>query len=134
MRPAAISAVVPGPASLGSVAGTFLLLGVESVFLGIDHLLFVLGLLLLVAERRRLIVTVTAFTGAHSPTLPAVTLGLVPVPPGPVEAAIALSIVFVAAEIIRCREGRPGLTTRRPWIAAFAFGLLHGFGFAGALS
>jgi hypothetical protein len=77
---------------------------------------------------------VTAFTVAHSITLSLAVLGLVRLPPAPVEAVIALSIVFVAAEIVRGRQGRPGLTERAPWVVAFAFGLLHGFGFAGALS
>jgi hypothetical protein len=83
---------------------------------------------------RRLVATVTAFTVAHSITLAAATLGFVHVPQQPVEAAIALSIVFVAAEIVHARQGRPGLTERWPWLVAFAFGLLHGLGFAGALS
>ncbi|MEO8350922.1 MAG: HupE/UreJ family protein, partial [Chthoniobacteraceae bacterium] len=78
--------------------------------------------------------TVTAFTIAHSLTLAAATLGFVHVPSAPIEAAIALSIVFVACEIVHSRQGRPGMTERWPWIVAFAFGLLHGFGFAGALS
>jgi hypothetical protein len=78
--------------------------------------------------------TITAFTIAHSITLALATLGFVQVPQAPVEAVIALSIVFVAAEIIRACNGREGLTARAPWIVAFAFGLLHGFGFAGALS
>jgi hypothetical protein len=93
----------------------------------------VLGLLLLVGSVRRLVVTVTAFTVAHSITLAAATLGFVHVPQAPVEAVIALSVMFVAAEILRARQGRTGLTARAPWVVAFAFGLLHGLGFAGAL-
>jgi hypothetical protein len=81
-----------------------------------------------------LIWTITAFTAAHSLTLAAATLGFVRFPQAPVEAVIALSIVFVASEIIHVSQGRPGLTQRRPWIVAFIFGLLHGFGFAGALN
>jgi hypothetical protein len=81
-----------------------------------------------------LVKTVTAFTVAHSITLALATLGFVHVPSAPVEAVIALSIVFVAAEVIHTREGREGITARQPWVVAFAFGLLHGFGFAGALS
>ena len=117
-----------------SVAWTYLELGVEHILLGIDHLLFVLALLILVEGKRRLIGTVTAFTVAHSLTLAAATLGLVNVPQQPVEAVIALSIVFVAAEIVHARQGKPGLAQRWPWLVAFSFGLLHGFGFAGALT
>jgi len=115
------------------VARTYFVLGVEHILLGIDHLLFVLGLLLLVGNVRRLIVTVTAFTVAHSITLAAATLGLVHVPQAPVEAVIALSVMFVAAEILRAAHGRASLTARAPWVVAFVFGLLHGLGFAGAL-
>jgi hypothetical protein len=78
--------------------------------------------------------TVTAFTVAHSITLAAATLGVVNVPGPPVEAAIALSIVLVAVEIVNARRGIPSLTARWPWLIAFCFGLLHGFGFAGALA
>jgi hydrogenase/urease accessory protein HupE len=117
-----------------SVAGTYLGLGVEHIWGGIDHLLFVLALLLLVRGWRRVVTTITAFTLAHSITLAAATLGIVHVPQKPVEATIALSIVFVAAEIVRDRQGKPGWTARRPWVIAFTFGLLHGFGFAGALN
>jgi hydrogenase/urease accessory protein HupE len=116
------------------VAGTYLWLGVEHILGGIDHLLFILALLILVKGTRRLVTTVTAFTLAHSLTLAGATLGFVHVPQPPVEAAIALSIVFVACEIVHARQGRPGLTQRWPWVVAFSFGLLHGFGFAGALS
>ncbi|MEZ5502279.1 MAG: HupE/UreJ family protein [Halioglobus sp.] len=99
-----------------------------------DHLLFILALLILVRGTRRLVATITAFTVAHSLTLAAATLGFVHVPQSPVEATIALSIMFVACEIVHSRQGRPGLTERWPWLVAFAFGLLHGFGFASALS
>ena len=102
--------------------------------LGIDHLLFVLALILIAPNTRQLILAITSFTVAHSITLAAATLGFVNVPPPPIEAAIALSIAFVAAEIIRAREGKAGIAARAPWVVAFAFGLLHGFGFAGALS
>src|SRR4029077_17819880 len=94
---------------------------------------FVLGLLILVKGWRRLVGTITAFTVAHSITLAAATLGFVHVPPKPVEATIALSIVFVACEIVHRRSGRSGLTETWPWVIAFTFGLLHGLGFAGAL-
>ena len=116
------------------VVQTYLLFGVEHILLGIDHLLFVFALLLLVKGTRRVIVTVTAFTLAHSLTLAGATLGFVHMPGPPIEAAIALSIVFVAAEIIHSRRGMRGLTERYPWVVAFTFGLLHGFGFAGALT
>jgi hydrogenase/urease accessory protein HupE len=115
------------------VSKTYFVLGVEHILLGIDHLLFVLGLLFLVGSWRRLVATVTAFTVAHSITLAAATLGLVQVAQAPVEATIALSIMFVAAEIIHGAHGEPRLATRAPWLVAFVFGLLHGFGFAGAL-
>jgi len=116
------------------VAGAYLRLGVEHILGGVDHLLFVLALLLLVRGWRRVVATVTAFTAAHSLTLAAATLGFVHVPQKPVEAAIALSIAFVAGEIVHSGQGHTGLTARWPWVIAFSFGLLHGFGFAGALS
>ena len=116
------------------VAGTYFRLGVEHILLGIDHLLFVLALLFVARTRWLLLKTITAFTVAHSITLALATLGFVHVPPAPVEAVIALSIVFVAAEILHARAGHPGITARSPWLVAFLFGLLHGFGFAGALS
>lgn len=125
--------VVEASAGAGQVARTYLVLGVEHILLGVDHLLFVLALLLVVKGAGRVVATVTAFTIAHSITLAAATLGLVSVPGPPVEAVIALSIVFVAAEIVHGANGRPGLTARWPWLVAFTFGLLHGFGFAGAL-
>jgi hydrogenase/urease accessory protein HupE len=120
--------------SLAEVIGTYTMLGVEHILLGIDHLLFVFALLLLVPGRRMLIWTITSFTLAHSVTLAAATLGYVHVPQAPVEAVIALSILFVAMEIVHWKQGRPGITRRWPWLVAFTFGLLHGFGFAGALS
>jgi hydrogenase/urease accessory protein HupE len=116
------------------VASTYTTLGIEHILLGIDHLLFVLALLMIVEGWRKLVATVTAFTLAHSITLAAATLGWVHVPQAPVEAVIALSILFVAAEIIHWRQGKPGVTRRKPWLVAFTFGLLHGFGFAGALT
>jgi hypothetical protein len=116
------------------VVQTYTLLGIEHILMGVDHLLFVLALLLLVKGTGRLIATVTAFTVAHSLTLFAATLGWVHVPGPPVEAVIALSIVFVASEIIHAQQGKLGLTQRYPWVVAFTFGLLHGLGFAGALA
>jgi len=120
--------------STAEVARSYLVLGVEHILGGIDHLLFVLALLLIVRGGRRILATITAFTAAHSITLAAATLGWVRVPGPPIEALIALSIAFVAAELVHGLRGRPGLTARAPWIAAFCFGLLHGFGFAGALA
>jgi hydrogenase/urease accessory protein HupE len=133
LTPDAPAFTVDAPAGAASVARTYAALGVEHILLGVDHLLFVLALLIVVPTARLLLWTITAFTAAHSLTLAAATLGWVAVPPPPVEAAIALSIVFVASETIAARRGRPGLSSRRPWLVAFAFGLLHGLGFAGAL-
>jgi hydrogenase/urease accessory protein HupE len=133
LTPSSPSFVVDESPSWLQITGTYLKLGVEHILLGIDHLLFVLALLILVEPKRRLIATVTAFTVAHSITLAVASLGFVRVPQQPVEAVIALSIVFVASEIAHIRMGRPSLTQQRPWVVAFTFGLLHGFGFAGAL-
>ncbi len=116
------------------VMRTYTVLGIEHILTGVDHLLFVLALVLLVKDRRRLLITITAFTVAHSITLALASLGVLKVPGPPVEASIALSIVFVASEIIHARQGRPGLTQRYPWVVAFTFGLLHGLGFASALA
>jgi hypothetical protein len=138
--PSAPSVTIPVEPGVLEVVRTYLELGTQHILLGIDHLLFVLALLLLVEGTRRLIWTVTAFTLAHSVTLAAATLGLVHVPSAPVEATIALSILFVATELARhgptsgVEPGARTLTMRFPWLVAFAFGLLHGFGFAGALS
>jgi len=125
---------VRASAGTSEIAWSYTILGVEHILAGIDHLLFVFALLLVVRGGKRIVVTVTAFTLAHSITLVAATLGWVSVPGPPVEAIIALSIVFVAAEVIHGLHGKPGLTARAPWIVAFSFGLLHGFGFAGALA
>jgi len=116
------------------VAVTYVMIGIGHILLGFDHLLFVLALVMIVKSTRRLLVTITAFTVAHSITLSLATLGVLHVPGPPVEAGIALSIVFVASEIIHQRQGREGLASRQPWVVAFAFGLLHGLGFAGALA
>lgn len=126
-------AIIPGRQPWTDVASTYFGLGVEHILLGFDHLMFVFALLLLVGDLRRLFLAVTAFTAAHSLTLAGTTFGWVKLPSAPVEATIALSIMFVALEIQRVRTGRQGLTARLPWLASFAFGLLHGFGFAGAL-
>ena len=128
------AATIPVRVSRIAVAGVYLKLGVEHILTGVDHLLFVLALLLITRGGWKLVKTVTAFTVAHSITLTAATLGLVHVPQRPVEAVIALSIVFVASEILHQQRGREGLTARAPWVVALTFGLLHGLGFAGALS
>jgi hydrogenase/urease accessory protein HupE len=133
LTPQEPAATIPMQQNGWSVAGLYLKLGVEHILFGIDHLLFVLALLLITRGTWLLVKTVTAFTVAHSITLVLATLGYVNVPSAPVEAAIALSIVFVAGEIVHLQEGREGLAARAPWLIAFAFGLLHGFGFAGAL-
>jgi hydrogenase/urease accessory protein HupE len=116
------------------VVSTYTLLGFEHILAGFDHLLFVFALILVVRNRRQLVLTVTAFTVAHSITLALATLDIVTVPGPPVEAAIALSIVFVALEVMQRSRGHAGLATRKPWLVAFSFGLLHGLGFAGALA
>ncbi|MCK7598442.1 HupE/UreJ family protein [Microbulbifer sp. CAU 1566] len=128
------SLTIEALAGTGEVAATYFGLGVEHILLGIDHLLFVLALVVLVSGWRQLVATITAFTLAHSITLALAVLGVVSVPQGPVEAVIALSIVFVAVEILHKLEGRKTLAIRKPWLVAFGFGLLHGLGFAGALS
>ena len=112
----------------------YLLLGIEHILTGFDHLSFVLGLLLLVRSRLTLIKTITAFTVAHSLTLAAAALGFVHVNPSVIEALVAFSIVFVALELARAHRGQYGLTARIPWLIAFTFGLLHGFAFAGSLA
>ena len=134
LSPTRTAFVVQAAPGAGEVAATYLRLGVEHILFGFDHLLFVLALVILVGEWRRVAVTVTAFTIAHSITLAAATLGFVNVPGPPVEATIALSIILVAVEILNARHGKPSLTARLPWLVAFSFGLLHGFGFAGALA
>lgn len=122
-----------GSGSFVATARRYTVLGVEHILLGFDHLLFVLGLMLLVRRPLMLVKTITSFTVAHSITLALATLGLVHLPSAPVEAAIALSIVFLGAEAVRARRGVSSLASRSPWIVAFGFGLLHGLGFAGAL-
>lgn len=113
---------------------SFVLLGIQHILTGPDHLLFVLGLLLLVRDRWTLLKTVSAFTLAHSVTLAAATFGLINLPTPLLNALIALSILFVAPEIIRAQNGGTSLTIRYPWIVSFAFGLLHGMGFASGLT
>jgi hydrogenase/urease accessory protein HupE len=115
-------------------AGDYLGLGFHHILQGIDHLLFLLGLLLIVRGRLKLLKTITAFTLAHSITLGIATLGYARVPLPPLNAAIALSILFLGPEIVRSWRGETSLTIRYPWVVAFLFGLLHGFGFASGLS
>jgi len=111
----------------------YLQLGILHIVLGVDHLLFVLGLLLIVRDRWMLVKTITAFTVAHSITLALATLGYASAPLLPLNAAIALSILFLGPEIVRAWRGETSFTIRHPWVVAFAFGLLHGFGFASGL-
>jgi len=131
--PSAPSYKVEANPGLSQVIATYTGLGIEHILIGIDHLLFVLVLLMLVSGTRRLIITITAFTVAHSITLSLAALQVISIPVPPVEACIALSIAFVAAEIIHSKRGSPGLAERRPWLISFSFGLLHGLGFAAAL-
>jgi hydrogenase/urease accessory protein HupE len=132
--PSSPSFVVEATPRRFEVARTYLVLGIEHILTGVDHLLFVSGLLLLVSGVRRLLLTVSAFTLSHTVTLTLATLGFVHVPPAPVEAVIALSILFVAWEVLRKDANPSGLAQRKPWLVAFSFGLLHGLGFAGGLS
>jgi hydrogenase/urease accessory protein HupE len=134
LMPGEPEALIPARESALAVVRVYLKLGVEHILTGVDHLLFVLALLLITRGTWKLIKTVSAFTLSHSITLTAATLGFVHIPAAPVEAIIALSIVFVAAEIVHQRAGREGVTARAPWVVAFTFGLLHGLGFAGGLS
>jgi hydrogenase/urease accessory protein HupE len=115
-------------------SGEYLVLGFHHILMGIDHLLFVLGLLIVVNGRPMLVKTITAFTAAHSITLALATLGYASIPGPPLNAAIALSILFLGPEIVRVWRGETSFTIRHPWVVAFAFGLLHGFGFASGLS
>ena len=117
-----------------ATAETFLTQGIEHILLGVDHLLFVLGLLLIVRTPWMLVKTITAFTIAHSITLAIATLGYAHVPAPPLNTLIALSILFLGPEIVRAWRGETSFTIRHPWVVAFAFGLLHGFGFASGLA
>ena len=134
LTPSAPSFVVEAAPRALEVVRTYSVLGVEHILTGIDHLLFVLALLIITGGGWKLVKTVTAFTISHSLTLTAATLGFVHVRQRPVEAVIALSIVFVAAEIVRIHRGLESITSRAPWLVAFTFGLMHGLGFAGGLS
>ncbi len=134
LTPTQESFKIPASASSLQIISTYTWLGITHILMGVDHLLFVFALLLIVNGKRRLLWTITAFTLAHSLTLAGATLGFVNVPQQPVEAVIALSILFLAIEIVHNKQGRKGAAARWPWLVAFVFGLLHGFGFAGALA
>lgn len=123
-----------GWAGVAEIAGSYFSLGVEHILQGVDHLLFVLGLIWISTGRWMLLKTITAFTAAHTVTLGAVTFGWIGVPEAFVNTMIALSILFIAVEAMAARAGRSTLTLRFPWIVSFGFGLLHGAGFASALS
>jgi len=134
LQPDKDSSVIPGETSTYDVIKTYTKLGIEHILLGIDHLLFVLALIIITRGKWKILKTITAFTLAHSITLSLAALGYVNFPTPPVEAVIALSIVFLAVEIIKNLNGKQTLTSKKPWLVAFTFGLLHGFGFAGALT
>lgn len=125
--------IVKGTQATLQVAWTYFKLGIGHILGGVDHLLFVLALMLLIRERWMLVKTITAFTLAHSITLAGAALGYFSLPQKPVEATIALSIAFVASELVKMKPGERRLSEAYPWVVAFSFGLLHGFGFAGAL-
>ena len=133
LTPSEPSAVIPASQSAWAAFITYVRHGIEHIAFGFDHLLFVTGLMLIVRDWRKLVKAITAFTAAHSITLSCATLGWLTLPSRPVEAMIAISIVMVAAEVVRMERGQFSLAIAKPWIVAFAFGLLHGFGFAGAL-
>lgn len=133
LTPAEPMMTVAEKAGRGQVAWTYFIIGIEHILLGYDHLLFVLSMVLLLLRPWPIAKAVTAFTVAHSITLVGTTLGLMGLPQAPVESVIALSIMFLAVEITKLRPGERRLSERAPWLVAFAFGLLHGFGFAGAL-
>jgi hypothetical protein len=134
LRPASASAAVGGVPSRMERVIAYLQLGIQHILMGVDHLLFVLGLLLIVKSRWMLLKTITSFTLAHSITLGIATLGYASVPLLPLNVVIALSILFLGPEIVRSWRGGTSLTIRHPWVVAFAFGLLHGFGFATGLT
>jgi hydrogenase/urease accessory protein HupE len=134
LRPESAHFVIPASFHEATTVPAYLLLGIEHILSGVDHLLFVLGLLLLVRDRWMLLKAVTAFTVAHSITLAAALLTGLSLPAALVETLIALSILFLAPEILRARRGGTSLTIRYPWAVAFVFGLFHGMGFAGGLA
>ncbi|MFW2367957.1 MAG: HupE/UreJ family protein [Desulforhopalus sp.] len=134
VRPTLPFVELRGERSWLTTASEYVILGSHHILLGVDHLLFVLGLLLIVRGRVMLVKTITSFTFAHSITLAIATLGFASVPLPPLNAAVALSILFLGPEIVRSWRGETSLTIKYPWIVAFLFGLLHGFGFASGLS
>ena len=134
LKPVAPSVTLGAPTSGWQRSRAYVRLGIEHILLGVDHLLFVLGLLLIVGDRWMLLKTVTSFTVAHSITLAIATLGYASAPMPPLNAAIASSILFLGPEIARRWRGETSVTIRHPWVVAFAFGLLHGFGFASGLT
>ena len=134
LRPGQAWVEIAASQSRWEVVGAYVVEGIRHILFGVDHLLFVLGLLLIVGNGWMLLKTITAFTIAHSITLTLATLGYADVPAPPVECAIALSILFLGPEIVRARRGETSFTIRHPWVVAFAFGLLHGFGFATAMT
>ena len=134
IQPSDPEIIIPSSSNPLQVAKTFGILGIEHILVGWDHLLFVLGLMLLIRKRRLLITTITAFTIAHSITLIFASLGILSLPSAPVETVIALSIIFLGREYILMQRGQRSMTAERPWLVAFIFGLLHGCGFAGALA
>ena len=133
VRPTKPYAELRGERSWRTTAAEYIGLGFNHILFGVDHLLFVLGLLLIVRGTKTLMKTVTSFTVAHSITLAIATLGYASAPLPPLHAAIALSILFLGPEIVRSWRGQTSLTIRYPWVVAFLFGLLHGFGFASGL-
>lgn len=133
LKPDAPTYVIIGAQTGLEVAATYFWLGVDHILSGPDHLLFVFALMLLIHDRWTLVKTITAFTLAHSLTLAGAALGYFSLPQKPVEATIALSIAFVASELVKMKPGERRLSEAYPWVVAFTFGLLHGFGFAGAL-
>jgi hydrogenase/urease accessory protein HupE len=134
VRPSQAWVEVAASRGLLAVAGAYFKLGIEHILFGVDHLLFILGLLFIVRDRWTLVKTVSSFTIAHSITLAIATLGYARAPEPPLTAAIALSILFLGPEIVRLQREETSFTIRHPWVVAFAFGLLHGFGFASGLS
>ena len=134
LRPTTPSVTLGGVTTAGERALGYVQIGVQHILLGIDHLLFVLGLMLIVSDRWTLVKTITSFTLAHSITLAIATLGYASAPLPPLNAAIALSILFLGPEVVRTWRGETSFTIRHPWVVAFAFGLLHGFGFASGLT
>jgi hydrogenase/urease accessory protein HupE len=134
VRPSRPYAQLRGERAWHATAGEYISLGFHHILQGVDHLLFVLGLLLIVKGRMKLLKTITAFTVAHSITLAIATLGYARAPLPPLNAAIALSILFLGPEIVRSWRGETSLTILYPWVVAFLFGLLHGFGFASGLA